>query len=252
MGKNLSIFFLFILSHAYAQENIDLRLYEWRYISQNGEDGVLQKIFEVIGTTNKYYVDFGAGNGHYASNVKYLKEACGWNGLLLEGLRTAGDPSINLHSAFITAENVCDIFKQHNVPKEFDLISIDIDGNDFYVWRELSKGYRPRVVVIEFNRCFDANEDKVMAYDAGYQWDGTEYYGSSIRALCNLGRSLGYSLVYQESAGVNLFFIRDDVLEQSGAVFKNSNDVTKLYYATPMRLDPRRRLFISSVQAMKR
>lgn len=252
MEKKLLILpFLVCCFYVNGRDPVDLKHYEKRLISQNGEDGVLQKIFEIIGTTNKYYVDFGAGNGHYASNVKYLKEAYGWNGLLLEGMRTAGDPSINLHPAFITAENICDIFRQHDVPQEFDLISIDIDGNDFYVWQALSAQYKPRVVVIEFNRCFNADEDKVMAYDANYRWDATEYCGASIRAMYNLGRSLGYSLVYQESSGANLFFVRDDVLEQSGVKFKNVNDVAKLYNAAPMRLDPRRRLFISSAQAMK-
>lgn len=255
MVKKFNMFLVLIIlynANVYGIEEIDLKLHEWRYISQNGEDGVLQKIFDIIGVTNKYYVDFGAGNGHYASNVKYFKEAYGWEGLLLEGIRTAGDPSINLHPAFITAENICDIFKQHNVPSEFDLISIDIDGNDFYVWQALSAQYKPRVVVIEFNRCFNYDEDKVMAYDANYRWDSSEYCGASICALYNLGRSLGYSLVYQESSGANLFFIRDDALEQAEITFKNSNDVAKLYNAIPMKLDPRRRLFISSAQAMKR
>lgn len=229
-----------------AAEEADLSLYERRLISQNGEDGVLQEIFDRIGITNKYYVDFGAGNGHFCSNVKYLREAYGWGGLLLEGSRTAGDPSINLHPAFITAENICDIFAKHNVPQEFDLISIDIDGNDFYVWKALAREYRPRVVIIECNPYFPAHEDKVMQYDASYMWDGSEYCGASVLALYNLGRKLGYSFVYQEQEGVNLFFIRDDVLASTGVKFKNVNDVAKLYTGRSINLDPRRKTFVSS------
>jgi hypothetical protein len=243
------IFFVIGIMNVYGQlvaEEIDLKLYERRLISQNGEDGVLQEIFDLIGTTNKYYVDFGAGNGHFCSNVKYLREAYGWRGLLLEGARTAGDPSINLHHAFITAENICDLFQKYDVPQEFDLICIDIDGNDFYVWKALSAQYRPRVVIIECNPYFRANEDKVMQYDAKYMWDGSEYCGASVLALANLGRKLGYSFVYQEQQGINLFFIRDDVLELTGVKFKNINDVPKLYTGKPMNLDPRRRIFVSS------
>lgn len=243
------IMMLHVFFSCYAVSEINLRLYEKRLISQNGEDGVLQKIFDVIGTTNKYYVEFGAGKGHYGSNTKYFREKFGWTGLLLEGSCTP-NATINLHRAFITAENICDLFRQHNVPQEFDLISIDIDGNDFYVWNALSQYYKPRVVIIESNFFFNHDEDKVMAYDANHLWDGTEYSGASSRALYNLGRKLGYTLVYHESTGVNLFFIRDDVLEASGAIFSNMNDVARLYNGRPKKLDPYRKRFISSAEAL--
>jgi hypothetical protein len=170
---------------------------------------------------------------------------------LLEG-GSESDPSINLHREFITAENICDLFEKYKVPTEFDFISIDIDRNDFYVWKELSTRYRPRVVIIEFNRCFNFDEDKVIKYDPNAWWNASEYTGASILAMYNLGRALGYSLVYQESEGVNLFFIRDDILESSGVKFKNVNDVSKIYTSCPVHLDPNRvRLeFISSTEIL--
>lgn len=235
---------------------VDLKLYEKRFISQNGEDGVLQKIFNLIGTTSKYYVEFGALDGHLCANTKYLREKYGWNGLLLD-CNNPEDASINLHNAFITAENIVSIFKMYDVPQEFDLISIDIDFNDFYVWKALSQYYRPRVVIIEFNCVHDFDEDKIVIYDPKGYWDCTDYYGASILSFYRLGRKLGYSLVYQESQAVNLFFIRDDVLEASGIKFKNTNDVPKLHSVPRHRLvrndfrsgnpyDPSHRLFISS------
>ena len=156
-------------------KEIDLRLYEKRLISQFGEDGVIEKIFQTIGTTNKYYVEFGAGDGHFCSNTKYLREKHGWTGLLLDGACSNNmndDLLINLYKEFITAENICNLFKKYNVPFEFDLISIDIDRNDFYVWKSLTKYYRPRVVVIEFNRAFNFNEDKVIRYSPYETWKG--------------------------------------------------------------------------------
>lgn len=231
------------------QNEIDLRLYEKRLISQNGEDGVLQKIFNLIGATSKYYVEFGAGQGNFCSNTKYFREKYGWSGLLLEG-SCQEDHSINLHQEFITAENINDLFKKYNVPKEFDLISIDIDRNDFYVWKALSLYYKPRVVIIEFNSLFNSNEDKVIKYDPYAVWDASEYFGASILALYNLGRKLGYSLVYQESNATNLFFIRDDVIESSKIKFKNMNDVSKIYTGTPKNLDLYKEKFTSSLYVL--
>lgn len=222
----LGIMSIALMGVIHTQEEVDLRLYEKRLISQFGEDGVLQKIFKLIGVTNKYYVEFGAGNGHFCSNTKYFREKFGWKGLLLEG--SYEDLRLNLHKEFITAENICYLFKKYNVPREFDLISIDIDRNDFYVWKALGAFYRPRVVVIEFNSAFNPTEDRVIKYDA-HAYENTTYFGASILAFYKLGRKLGYSLVYQESAGVNLFFIRDDVIASTGIKVKNMNDVCKIY-----------------------
>jgi len=256
MKKTFLLVNLFVVggvaNGAITAKEIDLSLYEKRLISQNGEDGVLQKIFKEIGTTNKYYVEFGAGDGHFCSNTKYFKEKYGWTGLLMDGAcsnNMADDIRINLHKEFITADNICDLFRKYNVPKEIDLISIDIDRNDFYVWMALCGEYRPRVVVIEFNSCFNLDEDLVIAYDGSSMWNGTQHTGASMLALRNLGKKLGYSLVYQESAGVNLFFIRNDVLEKSGVTFKYVNDVRKLYTANPQSLYPYKEIFISSEDA---
>ena len=80
----------------------------------------------------------------------------------------------------------------------------------------------------------------MIKYDPDAWWNASEYTGASILAMYNLGRTLGYSLVYQESAGINLFFIRDDVLESTGIKFKNMNDVSKLYTGIPSNLDSKR------------
>lgn len=233
------------------QKPIDLSTFEKRYISQQGEDGVLEAIFEFIGADSKYYVEFGAGDGHVCSNTKYLREARGWKGLLLDG-RFPSTPLLNLYNAYITAENICSLFKQYKVPCEFDLISIDIDRNDFYVWNALCKEYSPRVVVIEFNKHFGCDQDKVIKYDAYKSWNGTEYFGASILAFYNLGKKLGYSLVYQESNGVNLFFIRNDILQEKNLHFKNMNDVKKIYNAQPgfPHRDHHNETFITSEQAL--
>jgi len=258
---NTKNFILILIVGIFANiqsKEIDLRLYEKRLISQYGEDGVIEKIFQLIDTTNKYYVEFGAGEGHFCSNTKYLREKYGWTGLLLDGAcyscltNMADNQRINLHKEFVTAENICHLFEKYNVPLEFDLISIDIDRNDFYVWKSLSRWYRPRIVIIEYNGGFNYNEDKVIKYSPHAMWDSSRYFGASILAFFNLGKTLGYSLIY-DSEGVNLFFIRDDILESCKIKFKNQNNIKKLYRGTPKSFSSRRIAseFISSSEAIK-
>ena len=223
-----------------AKQEIDLRLYEKRFISENGEDGILQKIFSVIGSTSQYYLEFEAGNGHFQSNTKYLKRKYEWKGLLLD--QSHKNPAINLHKETITSENICIILKKYNVPHEFDLAVIKLNGNEFYVWKALNALYKPRVVLIRFNQDFNYDEDKVLVYNASCR---DQCPAASMLALYYLGKHLNYSLIYQESNGINLFFIRNDVLESTNITFKNTNEVSKLYTGTSRPVDTR--MFTSSL-----
>jgi len=204
---------------------IDLKPYEKRVYSQNGEEGVLEKIFELIETTSRYYVEFGEPFGDHC-NTRIFRER-GWNGLLM-GLNEE-NLNINLRKEWITAENVNDLFKHYDVPIEFDLLSVDVDYNDFYIWHKICDVYRPRVVIIEYNATHLPSEDKVVEYDPNGYWDGTNYFGASILAFYKLGRKAGYSLIYAEEMGVNLFFIRDDVVKERSLHFKNMNCVDLIY-----------------------
>lgn len=219
-------FFVFIASISSCfSEEIDLSRFEKSLYSQNGEDGVLAKIMQLV-QPSPFCVEFGADDGVTGSNT-YLLRLQGWNCLLLDRLYEI--PEFNLHKEFITAENITAIFDQYAVPKDLGLLSIDIDYNDFYVWRSIDEKYQPAVVLIEYNATHLPAEDKVVKYHPFYCGDGYNYFGASIRALYNLGRDKGYSLVYAENSGTNLFFIRDDILKDKGLNFKDMNDVEKLY-----------------------
>ena len=135
---------------------VNLDRYQWRIsflerreFSQNGEDGILQAIFEKIGTTNRYYVEFGVEDG-MECNTRYLFTHEGWKGLLMDGNHEDG--TRNLQREFITAENVEGLFNTYVVPQMFDLLSIDVDGNDYWIWNAVTQ-YKPRVVLIEYNAC---------------------------------------------------------------------------------------------------
>ena len=114
--------------------------------------------------------------------------------------------------------------------------------------------YRPRVVIAEYNASFAPPEDKVVSYDPSKFWDGTDYYGASIQAFYNLARLKGYSLVYADYKGVNLFFVRDDLLRAADLRFKDVNDVAKLYRRPKYGVekggghlrDPQKREFVAS------
>jgi hypothetical protein len=195
-----------------AQKAIrDFGRFERRWYSQNGEDGILQIIFEKIGATNRYCVEFGVENGE-ACNTRYLVEVQGWKGLRMD----AGDYDRyfgEVQKEFITAENINLLFRKYAVPKEFDLLSIDIDGNDYWVWRAI-EDYSPRVVVIEYNSSLGPDCSRTIPYDPAFRWDGTNFYGASIAALAKLGDTKGYTLLACDSRGVNAFFLRNDLVDR--------------------------------------
>ena len=181
---------------------------ERREYSQNGEDGIIEAIVAAIGTTNRSYVEFGVEDG-IESNTRSLMKHKGWTGLLMDGSHE--NPAINLHREFITAENIEALFAKHDIPREFDLLSIDIDGNDYWVWKAIER-YRPRVVIVEYNACIPYAPAVTVPYDPEFSWDKTEYYGASLSALVALGRTKGYTLVCTDHCGVNAFFVRDDLI----------------------------------------
>ncbi len=205
---------------------IDLSQSEKGIYSQNGEDGVLSKIFQLIGPVLPYCVEFGAYDGITGSNT-YLLRLQGWSSLLMDRLYEV--PELGIHKEFITAENINQLLLKYNVPNDFGLLSIDIAYNDFYIWKSINGNYRPAVVIIEYNKTHLPNQDRVVKYHPFFCGTGDHYFGASILALYNLGRSKRYSLVYAEKSGTNLFFIRDDIIAEKNLQFKDMNDVEKLY-----------------------
>ena len=181
---------------------------ERKEYSQNGEDGMIHAIFKKIGTTNKYFVEFGVEDG-IESNARYLWKHKGWKGLMMDGSHE--NASMNLQKEFITAENIEELFTKHNVPHEFDLLSIDIDGNDYWVWNAIAQ-YHPRVVIIEYNAHIPPTESKTIPYQPDFCWDGTDYFGASLLSLKKLGEHKGYTLIGTDRNGVNAFFVQEKII----------------------------------------
>jgi len=232
------------------ESEFNINQHEKKIYSQNGEDGIIEYIFSKIGTTNKFSVEFGVGNG-FECNTVYLLEKKDWKGLMMDygadqqinwknvmkkawsNRNSSFSENIRKDIAFfkkivgqtkrtqsfqldiknekVTAENIQNLFQKYNVPKNFDLLSIDIDYNDYWVWKAIVD-YSPRVVVIEYNSSIPPSESRVITYDPEARWDGTNYFGASLLALQHLGTSKGYSLVGCDNVGVNAFFCKNELV----------------------------------------
>lgn len=211
--------------------------FEQRIYSQNGEDGIIREIFRRIGTTDKFFVEFGVQDGHEC-NTRHLLEDKGWSGVWMEGTpelaerarQVFGRFPITILQRFLTTENIIPAFEEAGVPREFDLLSIDVDGNDYWLWDVVGRHYSPRVVVIEYNSTFGSRRPWIMPYNPGYRHDGTAYAGASLEAFHRRGKELGYRLVGCEHIGVNAFFVRGDLVDSK---FLGIDRPTSFHYVAP-------------------
>jgi hypothetical protein len=195
-----------------------LNHYEHQVFSQHGEDGILAEIFRRIGAKNRFFVEFGVGNG-LENNTTFLLTQ-NWRGAWIEGnsksieeilyhfQKPLQSGQLKILASFITAENIQTLFEQLNIPIEFDLLSLDIDRNTYHVWKALSR-YKPRVVAIEYNSSFPADVNWVAEYEPQRLWNNSMYFGASLKAFEQLGAALGYTLIGCDLSGVNAFFVRN-------------------------------------------
>jgi hypothetical protein len=190
---------------------------ELRVFSENGEDGVLAEIFSRIGIEKRFFVEFGVGNG-IECNTRFLAEVLGWSGVYFESdrgpfealaQRLSNRPDIAVAQQVVTPANINDLFAAAAVPTEFDLLSIDVDGQDYWIWEALEE-HSPRVVILEYNSSLAA-EERLVERRGSHVWDETDYFGASLGAIRELGEKKGYRLVHCELAGVNAFFVREDL-----------------------------------------
>ena len=188
--------------------------------SQNDEDGIIAEIFRRIGAPHRTFVEFGCGDGLENNTTCLLSQ--GWRGLWLDG----GDDNaegirkvygyliehglLQFRQVFIDRDNIDGLIVDAGLGDEIDLLSIDLDGNDYHIWEAIA-AVSARLVVVEYNGKFIPPHDWCMAYDRGYMWRGTDLMGASLTALARLGEAKGYQLVGCNITGVNAFFVRRDL-----------------------------------------
>jgi hypothetical protein len=186
-----------------------LNSHEYRVTSQNGEDGLIAEIFDRVDTEFSRFCEIGVGDPHeqhqgQQNNTRELARI-GWIGTWIDAADQPDVPDgVEFVRAFVTRDTVDAL-----VPRDIDLLSMEIDGNDYWIWEAITA--RPRVVIIEYNSRVDS--DYIMRYDESHQWDYRSVEtGAGIDALCDLGRRKGYTLVATDRSGVNAFFVRDDLI----------------------------------------
>jgi hypothetical protein len=216
----------------------------WSLYSQFNQDSRLSAIFSIIGTTNELFVEFGSpqsgGNATEApnektdlmSNTKMFEKVNHWKGLIMDGGEEK--PAINLHQEWITKDNVVSLFDKYKVPREADLVSIDIDSCDLWVFYNLTKVYRPRVVLVESDPFFKSSE--AMTEKCGFNgpampepdaaahitkeggwssWGFSEMgiYGGSHKAFRLAARENGYTpVLLDDTSCEDIYLLRDDLI----------------------------------------
>jgi hypothetical protein len=192
----------------------------FKVYSQHDEDGIIQEIFRRVGTTSRTFVEFGVETGAECNTTKLLIE--GWSGLWIEAnapscQRIASlfdaflkDKRLTLHQSMVTAENINELIRSGGFSGEIDLLSIDIDFNDYWVWKAIEVA-NPRVVTIEYNAGLRPPMSVTVPYQPNRSSDGTNFFGASLEALVRLGRTKGYRIVSCNISGSNAFFVREDL-----------------------------------------
>lgn len=213
--------------------NNDLNKYRKSIFSQFGEDGIINYIFKKIGVQSRYALEFGGHDGIKMSNIANLVKNKGWRGAFIEADEILhnqivenykNSSSVTSVCRFVLPSNVEAIFGELGVPKELDLLSIDIDGNDYWVWKEI-KEYKARVVVIEYNAHYPPPRKWVMKLNESHVWRGDDYFGASLQSLVDLGNEKGYQLICCEEMGSNAFFVQKELIHLLGKLPENIGDL---------------------------
>ncbi len=201
---------------------------QFRQCSQNGEDGILLYLFTLLGTTNKKFLEICAGDGQQC-NTANLVINHGWKGLMLDGKEeniksgrafyakhpdTLIWPPKFVHS-WITRDNINDLVMLNGMSGDIDLLSIDLDGNDYWIFEALDV-VNPRIIVTEYQAAFGADSAITQRYIEDFRITdsaraGMPRVGASLPALAKLAKKKGYRLVGCERLCFNAFFVREDI-----------------------------------------
>jgi hypothetical protein len=200
---------------------------EFKAYSQWGEDGIIQRLIQVVPIAQRIFVEFGVQD-YTEANTRYLLTHDNWSGLILDGSEAniaavKRDPlywryNLKAVAAFITRENINQLLRDNGLTGEIGLLSVDVDGVDYWIWEAID-AVTPALFVAEYNARFGAERAVTVPYDPAFVRERAHhssiYYGASLAALVALGRRKGYAFVGANSAGNNAFFVRRDLLPAS-------------------------------------
>lgn len=195
---------------------------EFKVFSQFGDDGILQYLIHQTKPACHTFIEFGVQD-YSESNTLFLMQNNNWSGLIIDGnvesmatIRTRDyywRNDLKAVGAFITRENANQLFRDNGFSGEIGLLSVDIDGNDYWVWEAIDS-VNPIIVTVEYNSVFGAQYPITIPYDPAFTRTKAHYsnlyWGTSLKALCLLAEKKGYVFVGSNSNGNNAHFIRKD------------------------------------------
>jgi hypothetical protein len=204
-----------------------------KYFSQTDEDGITLEIVKRLGISSGTFAELGVGNG--LENNTLILLANGWRGFWIGGQDLEFNHKLNPQrfafiKAWVSLENVSHLMQQgfqDIAATELDVLSLDLDGNDYYFAQELLKtGVLPKLFILEYNAKFPPPIKWTIKYDATHLWDGTDYFGASLALFSELLTTFSYTLVCCNAAtGANAFFVRNEYLPYFPDVPKDIDDI---------------------------
>lgn len=221
--KNLMLNAKIMIDRLMSKEFINnIQEAEFKVFSQWGEDGIIQYLINTIDVENKFFVEFGVED-YTESNTRFLLCNNNWNGFVMDGsLKNVeyikNDDIYWQHNfeakcEFITKENINNLIKENCPFKNIGILSIDIDGVDYWVWKEINC-INPAIVICEYNGIFGDQLKVTVPYDKNfYRTDkhySNLYWGASLKAFIELGKEKGYQFIGGNSAGNNAFFVKNE------------------------------------------
>jgi len=205
--------------------------------SQNGEES---KIIEILLENDAipYGIDFpnfcvelGAGDGYDLSNTRYFIEEHKWKSIQIDS-DSRGNTDVK--QEFINRENIINLLEKYGCPTFFDLLSIDLDGNDFWILDTILTKYEPTLIIAEFNACFPIGTSQTIVYDSNFRWGGDDYFGFTLEAGRKLAQKHNYEIVHQH-ADMNLFMLNKSKIKNQ--VKSDLNYELNTYFNKSGRLD---------------
>ena len=212
--------------------------FEHQTFSQNGEDGILQEIFRRLQIDIGSFIEIGIGDGS-ENNTRLLLET-GWKGTWIDGCQNAyrkamqnfdsflREKSLVISNSLVTENNINELLCELNIPKDVDLLSIDIDLTTHLVWEKI-ESIKPKVCVIEYNGFFPDKTIWEADIKKNLYWDGSINMGASLQKIIKISKNKGYNFIGCDITGTNAFF----ALENISVDIKKKNDIYTFQKARP-------------------
>lgn len=200
---------------------------EFSVFSQWGDDGIIQFLVQRLDLKGDFFVEFGVED-YRESNTRFLMMNNNWSGFVMDGSQSNIDRivqsdyfwkhDLTARAAFVTQDNINALLQEH-CPNNINLLHIDIDGMDYWIWKKVSEVFRPEIVILEYNSLFGADREITVPYDAQFNRHKAHYSGlyagASLPALYALSKTLGYAFVGCNAAGNNAYFVQNSLLNAS-------------------------------------